>query len=167
VIGVEKLLNDRKNVLRLYVDFTFLHISCFFLISSNILIFWFRAEIKGCATPSGLTNCPLSTRITHWYASSLLSDFLGRRTGYPLYPLCAGCVSVGGAGASSVSLHPPTVTSAATAGGCRSYPWRSTGMANFHLPFATAWPTGYGTMGGNRKYRRDEKLLIAQYRNKE
>jgi len=39
-------------------------------------------------------------------------------------PCTAGGVPVGGAGASSVSLRPPTGSSAATAGGCRSYPWR-------------------------------------------
>jgi hypothetical protein len=42
-----------------------------------------------------------------------------------LVPVAGGCVSVGGAGAFSVSLHPPTVTSAAATWRCRSYPWRS------------------------------------------
>jgi len=50
---------------------------------------------------------------------------LGGKAGFPLYPSCSGCIFVGGTGASSVSLRPPTKISAAASPGCRSNPCRT------------------------------------------
>jgi len=53
-----------------------------------------------------------------------LSFFWAAEPGFPFYPPCTGCIFVGGAGSSFLSLRPPTKISAAASPGCHSNPCR-------------------------------------------
>ncbi|OQX78476.1 MAG: hypothetical protein B6D64_06605 [Bacteroidetes bacterium 4484_276] len=76
---------------------------------------------------------------THWFifmiffraAEPGLPDYVipvrtgtGGQAGFPFYPPCTGCIFVGGAGSSSVSLRPPTKISAVASPGGHSNPCR-------------------------------------------